>query len=221
MNKYNIKSPRLSWFLVILSFLMLISSCKDESQKIKQEDEFISKKIVLNKPVVQKKDIKSKDNNSQLKKDELKTGQVDSDVKEQKSGEIIPGKKSADILAPEPFYDPYTKADPFAPLFKKKKIISTIKKKRRVALTPLEKTDLSQLKLTGIIQSRMGNKALVEEASGKGYVVTKDTYIGIHGGKVSKIFRDRIIVEEEEEDLYGKLVIKKRELKLQKPPGEQ
>ena len=217
MNKYNIKL--ISWFIIILFFLVLISSCGNESEKAEQNVGFVSKKIVLNKTVVQDNNIKLKENNNQLKKNKLTKTQAISDVVDQDAGDMQK-KNIAEKLVQKPLYDPYVRIDPFAPLFKKK-IVRTVKKKQRIALTPLEKTDLSQLKLTGIIQGTMGNKALVEEASGKGYVVTKGTYIGIHAGKVSKIFKDRIIVEEEEENLYGKIVIQKRELKLQKPPGEQ
>ncbi len=91
---------------------------------------------------------------------------------------------------------------------------------RRKLLTPLEKLDLSQLKLVAILRAQSGNRALVEEDSGKGYVIKKGTYIGTHSGKVAKILSDRIIVEEEVEDIYGKISVRKKEIKL-KPPGEE
>jgi type IV pilus assembly protein PilP len=72
----------------------------------------------------------------------------------------------------------------------------------------------------GIIQAPSGSRALVQESSGKGYVVKKGTYIGTNSGKVVKILKDRIIIEEESEDIYGKPSIIKKPLKLQKPPGE-
>ncbi len=120
-------------------------------------------------------------------------------------------------------YNPETKLDPFEPLFRKEPASIAVRKKkskRRSPLTPLEKMDLSQLKLSGIILAPSGNKALVQEASGKGYVVKKGTYIGIYSGKIVEILEDQIIVEEEAEDIYGKVSIVKKSLKLQKPPGE-
>jgi type IV pilus assembly protein PilP len=87
-------------------------------------------------------------------------------------------------------------------------------------LTPLERVDLSQLKLVGIIQAPSGNKALVEEASGKGYIIKKGTFIGIHAGRVLEIQKDRVVVEEEVENVLGQFALDKKELKLQKPPGE-
>ncbi len=121
------------------------------------------------------------------------------------------------------FYSPEGKLDPFEPLFKEKAVVVAVKKKtlkRRTPLTPLEKVDLSQLKLVGIIRAQNGNMAMVEEASGKGYIVKKGTYIGIHSGKIVQILRDRIMVEEKTEDIYGKVSITKKPLQLQKPPGE-
>jgi type IV pilus assembly protein PilP len=81
--------------------------------------------------------------------------------------------------------------------------------------------DLSQLKLVGIIRAQSGNRALVQEASGKGYIVTKGTYIGIRCGRVSEIEKDKVIVEEEDIDFSGEITTRTRELKLQRPPGEE
>jgi type IV pilus assembly protein PilP len=61
---------------------------------------------------------------------------------------------------------------------------------------------------------------MVEEDSGKGYVIKKGTYIGTHSGQVAEILSDRIVVEEEVEDIYGKISVRKREIKL-KPSGEE
>jgi len=86
--------------------------------------------------------------------------------------------------------------------------------------TPLERLDLSQLKLTAIISTPSGRKALVEEASGKGYVIRKGTYIGVHEGRVVEIASDRVIVREEVENAVGELMVNKRELRLPRRFGE-
>ncbi len=119
-------------------------------------------------------------------------------------------------------YDPRGKIDPFEPLFKEEKVVtaSKTKRKKRIPRTPLERIDLSQLKLVGIILAASGNRALVEEASGKGYVIKNGTFIGTNGGKIISIQKETVTVEEEFEDFSGKLLIRKRELKLPKPPGE-
>jgi type IV pilus assembly protein PilP len=140
---------------------------------------------------------------------------------------ISKDSQAADAIVAAPLYsyDPKGKIDPFEPLFKEKvkpkaPAAKKAEKRQRVPRTPLEKIDLSQLKLSAVIQAPSGNKALVEEASGKGYVVTKGTNIGINWGKVVEIQLDRIIVEEEVQDVLGNWKKQKRELKLPKPPGE-
>lgn len=118
-------------------------------------------------------------------------------------------------------YDAKDKIDPFEPLIKEKPVIVKKKKnKKRIPQTPLERIDLSQLKLVGIIMASSGNRALVEESSGKGYVIKKGTYIGINSGKVVKIKKEIVVVEEEFEDVFGKTKLHQREIKLPKPPGE-
>lgn len=119
-------------------------------------------------------------------------------------------------------YDPEGKLDPFEPLFKEEKVIagSQLKRVKRVPRTPLEHIEIGQLKLVGVILAASGNRALVEEASGKGYVIKEGTYIGTNGGKIVGIQKETVTVEEELEDIYGKTVVRTRELKLPKPPGE-
>jgi type IV pilus assembly protein PilP len=121
-----------------------------------------------------------------------------------------------------PIYNPKGKIDPFEPLFRDKPSVAMVKKKRkkRIPRTPLEKIDLSQLKLVGIIMASSGNRALVEESNGKGYVIKSGTYVGTNAGKVVKIEKNKVVVAEEYEDVLGNVTLRKKELKLPKPPGE-
>ena len=115
-------------------------------------------------------------------------------------------------------YKPEGKIDPFSSLFKVKSE-SQKKKRKRFPLTPLEKRDISQFKLVGVILSAKGNKAIIKESSGKGYVISKGTYIGVNEGRVVKILKDKVICEEDVENLFGQIETKSRILKLKKPPG--
>lgn len=121
-------------------------------------------------------------------------------------------------------YNPTGKIDPFAPLLKDEPAIALrtekSKREKREPATPLERVDLSQLRLTAIIRTPSGFKAMVEESTGKGYIVGMGTYMGIHSGKVVSILKDRIVVEEEVEDALGEVVSRNSELKFQKPSGE-
>lgn len=122
-------------------------------------------------------------------------------------------------------YNPVGKVDPFTPLYKEeteKKAVNVVVKPKTPERprTPLEKLDLAQLKLTAIVTTQGSKRALVEEASGKGYVVMVGTRIGLERGAVVEIEQDRIVIEHQGEDDFGKVSSKKRELKLQKPPGD-
>ena len=121
-----------------------------------------------------------------------------------------------------PIYNPKGKIDPFQPLFRDKPTVAMVKRnrKKRIPRTPLEKISLSQLRLVGIVLASSGNKALVEESNGKGYVIKKGTYMGTNAGKVVKIEKDKVVVAEEYEDVLGNVTLRNKELKLPKPPGE-
>lgn len=126
------------------------------------------------------------------------------------------------IQAPTP-YSGKGKTDPFEPLLRDdaaQASAARLTAKKRAPQSPLEKIDLGQLKLVAIIASGTGNRALVEEASGKGYILREGTYVGLNSGKVVDIALEKIVVEEEYEDVYGKTVLQKKEITLPKPPGE-
>jgi len=120
-------------------------------------------------------------------------------------------------------YDPKGKLDPFQSVFvtqprgRRGTRVEVTTRETRLPLTPLQKIDLSQLKVVGIMMIPSGNKALVEDPSGKGYVITKGTYVGANFGRVRRILKDRIIVEEEVEDFFsGQMRLQTTELRIQK-----
>jgi len=146
---------------------------------------------------------------------------------------VQPGKSDFLALAegmtkrPDYFYDPRGKQDPFESVFEVETAhvgIAPAKRtveKKRMPLTPLQRVSLGQLKLVAIVLSPTGNKALVEEPSGKGYVISKGTYIGQNYERVKEILKDRVIVEGEVEDFVtGSTKLQTTELKLQKKVGD-
>lgn len=122
--------------------------------------------------------------------------------------------------APPQFYSAKGKIDPFMPLIrpeeKQAARVDAREKKPKRVLTPLEKLDLSQIRLVAVLLAESGNIAMVEEASGKGYVVRVGTYIGKHEGKVEKILKDRILIKEIVKNFRGVAVPRSREMKLHK-----
>ena len=136
-------------------------------------------------------------------------------------------RTDAGIAGPLAAYDPGDRVDPFEPLFRDEPEAPAVaeaeadepaRPARR--LTPLERVDLSQLKLVGIIRAPSGDRALVEEASGKGYIITRGTYIGIHSGQVVEIRENGIVVEEKHRDVFGEVDVRRLELKFQRPAGD-
>jgi Tfp pilus assembly protein PilP len=117
-----------------------------------------------------------------------------------------------------PPYSSRGKIDPFQPIFSNEPIrrAPTVYQTDCVSNPSLERLDMSQLKLTGIVMTERQPIALVQEADAKGHVITENMCFGRHGGKVERILNDRIIVREEMQDTTGQLQFKKIELKLKR-----
>lgn len=114
-------------------------------------------------------------------------------------------------------YDPQDRVDPFIPLLREKEVLMPdIEDKPKRILTPLEKLDLSQIKLVAVILMKNRQLAMVEESTGKGYEVRIGTYIGKNSGQVSKINQSSIIVTEYMKDYKGKRQAHFQEIKLHK-----
>ena len=169
-------------------------------------------------PVIIKPAVRPRSDISEIEQSSTGDRAATSDMLIAATSNITPKMRSTAIPKA---YDAKGKIDPFEPLFKEKPVsVEKKKNKKRIPQTPLERIDLSQLKLVGIIMASSGNRALVEESSGKGYVIKKGTYIGVNSGKVVNIKKEKVVVEEEFEDVFGKTKLHKREIKLPKPPGE-
>src|SRR5688572_21297461 len=98
--------------------------------------------------------------------------------------------------------------DPFRPTTQRTKVNARV----RENLSPLERFELGQLKIVGIVWDISEPRAMVEDSAGLGYVVKVATPIGSNDGKVKAIRRDQVIVEEFYEDAYG--ARKKRDVSM-------
>lgn len=76
----------------------------------------------------------------------------------------------------------------------------------------MERYDLGQLKVVGIIWNLKDPTAMVEDSAGLGYVVKVGTPIGANGGTIKAIKQNEIVIEEFFMDLYG--VRKRRDVSL-------
>jgi type IV pilus assembly protein PilP len=130
-----------------------------------------------------------------------------------------PPKKEEEKVVEEKKEPPYTynprgKRDPFKPfiaLGPKKPV------RRKAPLTPLQRYDVSELKLVGILKGPGGYRALVEDAGGKGFIIGKGTLIGPGDGRVKEIHENRVIIEETYKDIFGQIKRRKISMPLRKP----
>jgi type IV pilus assembly protein PilP len=106
------------------------------------------------------------------------------------------GEKKEEV---EYSFNPVGKPDPFRPFIQ----MTTRESSKKIPQTPLQKYDISQLILVAIIMSPDGNVALVEDSTGKGYFLKKGTMIGKNDGKVKQILKDKVVIEEVYEDIFG------------------
>ncbi len=163
----------------------------------------------------------------------LKTGKIQDETKPIIIGKPIPPKKSQTKglkdSKPAPQAPPYEKnhksihnADKInllIPLIKGKKPVKSVpfkKKKRARSLSPLENIELYRLNLVAIVLTPEGNKAMIEDFTGQGYIISKGTAIGPNNGRVSKILKDKVIIEEEKQGTDGKITMIKKEILFNK-----
>lgn len=128
--------------------------------------------------------------------------------KKAKAEPELPARKSEDGEAPR-----YTAKgrDPFRPITLKRQVT----RKPRENLSPLERYEIGQLKLVGVIWDIKEPKAVVEDGAGLGYIIKVGTPIGSNEGKVKEIRTNEVVIVETYTDFYGNR--KNREVNLRLP----
>ena len=125
-------------------------------------------------------------------------------------GSLTPYASAQEAKSESYFYNPVGKRDPFLSPFHTAQKQVVVKE----AKTPLQRFDLGQLRLVGVVWEMQQPKALIEDSGGLGYIVEAGTLIGSNGGVIKLIEPRRIVVEEYKIDFYGKRQIQQRELQL-------
>jgi hypothetical protein len=103
---------------------------------------------------------------------------------------------------------PEEKIESLAPLYKDVPADPNVSKK----ISLVQKADVDRLKLTAIVLTPRGKRALLEDQDGRGYIVTQNAFVGRF--RVVDILKNKIIMEKETVDLLGKKIIVKKELVL-------
>ncbi len=218
--------------ICLLALLVLFAGCQEKAGEVEKTSAVVSQKISTKTqgvapPKPEAKEASPVTAPSQTLSAETQKGLVETKDMTKPLAKTFDTQKLIPDLALG--YDAKGKVDPFVPLVKEEPVkvekTELIDAKGEVreerTKTPLEKIELSQLELKAIILAPSGNKALVEETNGKGYIIRKGTYIGRNDGKVLKILKDKIVVEELTENHEGKMITREKEIKLPKHPGEE
>jgi type IV pilus assembly protein PilP len=109
-------------------------------------------------------------------------------------------------------YEQKGRRDPFASL-----IQITKEKPRRVAgKRPIENYDVDEIKLIAILWENKEYYALITLPDNKSYTIKKGMTLGLYGGKVVDITRDKVLIQEQVKDYRGQLKTKDTILKLRK-----
>jgi len=211
--------------------IVFFMGCDDPSKAPAPKPQVVSKQIPSPGPAKKKKAPVSSNDTVGKKETGASTSVTEAQVKREKAEAQTQAlaqnqtKLTAATLLfqSQEDYDFKGRVDPFIPLISEKKesapvAVAKAKIPKRV-LTPLEKMELSQIKLVAILQSAKGTVAMVEEASGKGYEVRVGTYMGRNGGQVSAITPDGLRVKEFYTDYRGKRRERIEEVKFHKNEG--
>ena len=115
-------------------------------------------------------------------------------------------------------YSAQDRRDPLEPLLKEAPpdVLRPKPRQPERPLGPLERFDLSALKLVGIVWGELGRKGLIKAPDGKSYFATLETYMGKYSGKVIAIENDRLVIEEQYLNSEDKLVPKTLTLLLRR-----
>ena len=108
------------------------------------------------------------------------------------------------------------KRNPFKPF------LTDLKEKKAVVpTTPLQKYELDQLKLVAVVWGVNGSVAMVEAPDGKGYSVKRGDLIGRRGGRVKRIEKNMVVVEEKFTEATGEGITNEFTIKLPLPKEEE
>ena len=105
--------------------------------------------------------------------------------------------------------------DPFVPLSRIRKPIG----KSVEPATPLQKYDLIQFKLVGVIVGKGESKAMVVAPDGKSYILAKGVKIGKNNGVIISISTEAIRVKEKYYDFSGNVIENIQEITVPKREG--
>ena len=117
-------------------------------------------------------------------------------------------KTTAALMTDDFTFYPIKTMDPFKPFMSLEPTLSTARsqdegedepKEMERPLTPLQKMTMAELErgLKAITWGDLGRKAVIEDSTGKGYIVAVGTPAGERNGVITHIFNDRLVIQQE------------------------
>ena len=93
------------------------------------------------------------------------------------------------------------------------------KEKSVAGRPPLERYDIKEFKLTGIVWGGFGFNAMLEAPDGKGYFIRAGSVIGPNRGVVKRITQDSIVIEEKFKSYTGETQAREIVVRLRRSAG--
>ena len=112
-------------------------------------------------------------------------------------------------------YNPTGRRDPFAPIMEREG-----KKTKSGERPPLERYNIGEFKLSGIVWGGFGYSAMLEGPDGKGYFVRTGALLGPNRGVVKKITQNMMFIEEKYKTYTGETERKEIILEFRKKQEE-
>ncbi len=84
---------------------------------------------------------------------------------------------------------------------------------------PLEEFDVSQLSVVGVVWNVGNARALIQDPSGQGFIVSEGARVGKNEGRIIKIDDSVVVVKETYVDLMGQAATKDIELRIRRSEG--
>ncbi|MDJ0865365.1 MAG: pilus assembly protein PilP [Myxococcota bacterium] len=111
-------------------------------------------------------------------------------------------------------YDSEGKRDPFRSF-----VLEQAERMAKHERGPLEQFDLNQLTVVAVVWGNRRPRALVEDPSGRGYVIQEGTAIGKNDGFVVSIGDDAVLVRETYVDYLGEQTNKEIQMRVRQTQG--
>lgn len=128
----------------------------------------------------------------------------------------LPTPTAVEEKAQAPYsYNAQGRRDPFASIVVKEEKLAKLGNR-----PPLERFNISEFKLTGVVWGGFGYNAMMEGPDGKGYFVRVGTVIGLNKGIVKKIMQDRLVIEEKFKNFSGETERREIVVELRKKQEE-